>query len=157
MRVKAAALTQISTYQKIGSYAASPMDAVAKGFEMFHMATDGPLAIPAAEVISPQLAVGDAVAHDEISDFQNLMSDRDDRFLVPAMPLHAVLPGLQSGPFGARRRQPAFDQRPAQIPVAVACLTRPAFSRALVGPGTSPPSCTDAQRWQIASCHAGLH
>src|SRR4030095_7825270 len=92
----------------------------------------GAFTVAAVEVVGPQFLIGHAVAEHIEGNFQDLMADGDDRFVVPAMALHAVVAGLQRGPFGARHGLPGLDQRAAQIAVAIAEFAGAPFAGALV-------------------------
>ena len=54
--------------------------------------------IPPGKVVGAQFLIRHAVAHNAVRDFEHLMADRHDRFLVPPMAFHAVIPRLQRGP-----------------------------------------------------------
>src|ERR671936_2204096 len=105
---------------------------VTERFELFDMATGSPVTVAPLEVAGAKLVIGDAVTHDEIRDFKNLMADGHHRFLVTTMAFHPVIARLQSGLFRAGGGLPAFNQGPAEIPIAVPGFASPAFPGALV-------------------------
>src|SRR2546421_13086577 len=64
-------------------------------FELTDVPAHGAVGMPPLEIVGADFVVGDPVAHDVVRDFENLMAHGNDRFLVAAMPLDAVIPGLQ--------------------------------------------------------------
>src|SRR5688572_4872716 len=111
-------------------------DAIPECFKLFHRPADGAITVTASEVVGAELVIGDLVAHDVVRDFEHLMSHGDDRFLVPAMPLDAAVARLQCRARGARRGERAFDQRPAQKPVAVSGFPAASLPSRFVQAGT---------------------
>src|SRR5215813_9268683 len=106
-------------------------DAVPERFELLDVTTGRPVAVPLLEVAGAEFLIGDAVAHDEIRDFENLMPDGDHRFLVSAMALHPKVARLQRGLFRARRGLPLSMSAPRKyrLPARVLPLRRlPALS-----------------------------
>ncbi len=57
---------------------------VPKRFELPHMTSRRTLGVSSLEVVGPKLVVGHAVPHDVVRDLENLVTDRDDGFLVTA-------------------------------------------------------------------------
>src|SRR6266542_3762215 len=86
-------------------------DAIAERFQLPDRSPCGALAVTAVEVVGAEFVVRNAIPHDEIRDFENLMTDGDDGFLVSPMAFDAIVPGLQRGAFGPRSCQAAFDER----------------------------------------------
>src|SRR5436309_15698970 len=63
-------------------------DVKPEGFKLSDMTTNRTLGVTAVEVVGPEFVVRNAVPHDVVRDFENLMADRHDGLLVTAMPLH---------------------------------------------------------------------
>src|SRR5688572_26210149 len=78
-------------------------------FQLAHMATHRAFRVAAIEVIRAEFLIGHAVVHDVIRDLEDLMRHGDDRFLMAAMPLHAVIPRLQRGPVAVNRPEGALN------------------------------------------------
>src|SRR5437867_8354746 len=86
-------------------------------FKLSDVPLDRTLRVPLVEVVGPEFFVRDAVAHDEVRDFENLVSDRDNRLFVSSMPRDPMIPGLQRGPVLAHGAERGLDQGPPQISV----------------------------------------
>ena len=57
---------------------------ISEGFELSDVSARGALATAPVEVVGAEFVVRDAVAHDVVRDFEDLMADGDDGFLVTA-------------------------------------------------------------------------
>ena len=101
-------------------------------FQLPDVTMHGSLAMAPIEVVGAQFLVRDAVAHDVVRDFQDLVAHRDDRFLVPAMPFDAVIPRLQRASLGAHRAEAGLDQRAAQIGIPFPRFPAPPLPGTLV-------------------------
>src|SRR5436309_761125 len=92
----------------------------AQRLELLDVPTHRTLVMTAIEIVRAQFLIRHAVAHDVVGDLENLMPDGDDGLLVTALPLHAVVAGLEGTVPLARRRQGRLDQRTPQIPIPLA-------------------------------------
>src|SRR5439155_12511493 len=99
----------------------------AQRLELLDVPAHRTLVMTAIEIVRPQFLVGHAVAHDVVGDLENLMAHGDDRLLVAALTLHAVVARLQGAVPLAGRRQGGLDQRAPQIPIALARFAAATF------------------------------
>jgi hypothetical protein len=63
-------------------------------------------------------------------DFEDLVADGKNGFLVASVPFDAIVTSLQCGAFGTRGGQSRLDQQSAQIRIPAACLAGPALASA---------------------------
>src|SRR5215468_6787797 len=132
-------------------------DAVAEGLETAHMVVEDPVGAAAVEVVRAEFLVGDAVAHDEEGNLEDVMAHGHDGLFVPAVPLDAQVPRLQGGAIGAASGEPTLNQGSAQIVVAVTHFPRPALAGTLVLPRTDRrPTGQMAGRGEAAHLPGGL-
>src|SRR5688572_17918825 len=110
-------------------------------FELFHVATERALLLTLVEIVGAEFLMGDAVAQDVIRDFEDLVADRHEGALVPALPFDPIVASSQRRLFGMGRG-PGNAVRSARLPFRVLPRRRlPALSS---WPGHIP---AQLQRW----------
>ena len=95
---------------------------IAERFELLETTAFRTVPITLRKVLRPEFAVRDAVAHHVVRDFEDLMSDREDRFLLTRMARHAPVARLERRIPGPRGGQSRFDEGGFEIPIAFPCL-----------------------------------
>lgn len=106
------------------------------------MPPDCTLGVPLVKIVGAEFLIGEAIAHDVVGDFENVVADGDDCLLVAAMPFDSVVPSLERRPVAARSRQASLDQGAAQIAVPLPRLPAAPLAGTLVLTRTHGPPTT---------------
>src|SRR5688572_13907953 len=152
MRIENLSLTttksQFPTAQKIGASGRGfpDRDLVAECLQLAEAAELGSFPVAAVEVVGAELFVRQAITHDEIRNFEDLMRNRHHGLLVTTMPPDAEVARLQGRALRAHGAQAAFDQRRLQIAVALAGPPAAPFARRFILPGTDRPPAAQMPR-----------
>lgn len=83
------------------------------------MPTDGALGVTFVKIVGAKFVIGATVAHDVVRDFENVVTDRNDRFLVAALAFDATVSSLERGAVAAGGCQASLDQGATQVAVAL--------------------------------------
>src|SRR4030095_4961186 len=97
-------------------------DVEAQSLEVPHMSSRGALGVAFIEIVCSEFVVGTAIAHDVVRDFEDVVTERNDRLLVAALAFDATVPRLERGPVAAGGRQAGLDQSATQVAVALTRL-----------------------------------
>src|SRR6266446_8099128 len=128
-----------------------------ESFKLSDMAANGTFGMPPVEIVRAELAVGDAVTHDVIGDFENLMPDGHDGFLVSPMALDPVVARLQSRTVLAGGGQAGLNQCRPQIAIPFAGFATAPLARAFVVAGThGRPTAQMTRRGKAVHVGAGF-
>ena len=100
------------------------------------MSSCGALGVAFVEIVCSEFVIGTTIAHDVVRDFENAVTDRNDRLFVAALAFDATVPGLERGPVAAGGRQAGLDQGASQVAVALTRLPTAPFAGTLVLAGT---------------------
>jgi len=61
------------------------------------MSSGGALGVAFVEIVCAELVIGTTIAHDVVRDFENVVTDRNDRLFVAALAFDATVPSLERG------------------------------------------------------------